>query len=366
MWPCCTDNCVSPLVDNRNDHQTFQMNSVCLRLLLLISTIGIVHCSFAGELRALSTIVNATGASACFTQVVTARCVAFQASGSCGQFKGSMPTMVATCDNAGSTVVSFAMRNLNVSGTLPTEIGFLSSLTTLAVAFCNVSGTVPSQLGLLSHLQELRLFDNSLSGSLPTQLVGLTALSALYIDQNFFSGTLSDLPNGLLTSDNCVVQSDRASEHSCFNCGSLRVPCSCSSRSCDISQTETETKATISQMTAEPERTVETAVFSGSTTTLPTSTSTSTSTAIASISTTTSPAKQRIAPVVGGAIGGAVVALLVGAILFVICRARSNKGKEKEETRESTNSTSIYGVLPESTHQQQGYDHGIIDSFVKE
>lgn len=141
--------------------------------------------------------MNATGASACFSMALNSACVTFTPTGSCLPFKDTVPSLVAVCDGAVDSVISFAMRNLNVSGTLPSQIGLLTALTSFAVAFCDVHGTVPSQLGELTNLQALRLFENALSGTLPAEMAKMTSLRDLYIDQNAFSGDLSVLPDEL-------------------------------------------------------------------------------------------------------------------------------------------------------------------------
>ena len=49
--------------------------------------------------------------------------------------------------------------------TIPTEIGLLTSLTSLKAELNFLYGTIPTEIGLLSQLQELMLFANSLTGT---------------------------------------------------------------------------------------------------------------------------------------------------------------------------------------------------------
>eukprot|EP00966_Prymnesium_polylepis_P282534 6528533-Prymnesium_polylepis.1 len=94
----------------------------------------------------------------------------------------------------------------NMSGTLPVELGELSSLNTLKLFDSPLLfGTVPTEIGLLTSLTELRVGNyptelNSgsiigrLSGTLPTQLGKLTSLKVWQFQDCSMSGTL---PNEL-------------------------------------------------------------------------------------------------------------------------------------------------------------------------
>ena len=75
-------------------------------------------------------------------------------------------------------------------GTIPTEFGFMSSLTQLYLDGNNIEGSIPSSLGTATQLSDLRLFDNRLRGTLPPSLGNLSLLRVLYIDTNFLSGTI--------------------------------------------------------------------------------------------------------------------------------------------------------------------------------
>ena len=64
----------------------------------------------------------------------------------------------------GTALVSLDMSNLNVGGTIPTSIGYLSTLTILVLTGNSVGGTIPSQIGRLSNLILLYLTSNNLVG----------------------------------------------------------------------------------------------------------------------------------------------------------------------------------------------------------
>ena len=70
-----------------------------------------------------------------------------------------------------------------MTGTIPTQLGNLSNLTSLYLWGNQLRGAVPSQLGNLSNLTVLSVPDNQLTGELPDSFTGLTSLESL----NFYS-----------------------------------------------------------------------------------------------------------------------------------------------------------------------------------
>ena len=88
--------------------------------------------------------------------------------------------------------------SFNIIGTIPSAIGNLTALTTLAIGENGVSGTIPETIGLLTNLKSLRLASapgpppdaSLLSGTLPPSLGNLTRLEHLLVYQTQISGTL--------------------------------------------------------------------------------------------------------------------------------------------------------------------------------
>ena len=77
-----------------------------------------------------------------------------------------------------------------LSGTLPTEIGLLSTLHDRLYAHTNqLSGTLPSQVGLLTHVSLPALYGNWFSGTLPTELGKFDHLVFPALSYNRLSGT---------------------------------------------------------------------------------------------------------------------------------------------------------------------------------
>ncbi|KAG7365801.1 RHS repeat-associated core domain containing protein [Nitzschia inconspicua] len=68
------------------------------------------------------------------------------------------------------TLVGLNLSNNGLSGTLPTEIGLLTNITSLSLSHNHLMGPVPSELGYLQQLQQLHLDRNRFSGSLPVEI----------------------------------------------------------------------------------------------------------------------------------------------------------------------------------------------------
>ena len=94
--------------------------------------------------------------------------------------------------------------SFNITGMIPSAIGSLTALTTLAIAVNGVSGTIPETIGRLTHLQFLLLasaakkgVSGGLSGTLPPLLGDLPRLEKLFVYQTQISGTLPPVLGGL-------------------------------------------------------------------------------------------------------------------------------------------------------------------------
>ncbi|WP_354636243.1 Calx-beta domain-containing protein [Planktothricoides raciborskii] len=89
-----------------------------------------------------------------------------------------------------SSLQELYLYNNNLSGSIPPELGNLSSLKYLSLYNNNLSGSISPELGNLSSLQELGLFENNLSGSIPPELGNLSSLKYLSLGGNNLSGSI--------------------------------------------------------------------------------------------------------------------------------------------------------------------------------
>ena len=76
--------------------------------------------------------------------------------------------------------------------TIPTEIGRLTNLITLALTRCGIYGDIPTQIGSnLKNLAVLSLLGNRLKGPFPNSLTSLTKLETIHLANNEFFGPIS-------------------------------------------------------------------------------------------------------------------------------------------------------------------------------
>ncbi|KAL3941237.1 MAG: hypothetical protein SGARI_000668 [Bacillariaceae sp.] len=94
------------------------------------------------------------------------------------------------CNDNGE-IFALHLRNVGLNGTLPEELGLLTSL---EIIFANgnpdLYGTIPTQLGLLTDLEKLQLSNNGVEGTLPTEIGAWTRLSVAGFGNNELVGTM--------------------------------------------------------------------------------------------------------------------------------------------------------------------------------
>ena len=92
--------------------------------------------------------------------------------------------------DADGRVTSLELDSNNLTGTIPTEVGSLSSLTVLRLGGNQLTGAVPAQLSNLAKLTILGLGDNQLTGPVPSQLGNLSSLTRLSLWNNRLTGPI--------------------------------------------------------------------------------------------------------------------------------------------------------------------------------
>ena len=104
-------------------------------------------------------------------------------------------TIPAELGNLTSLEYLWFNRN-QLSGPIPAELGNLTSLEVLVLNRNRLVGTIPHQLANLSSLETLALWGNQLSGPIPAELGNLTSLVFLVLGDNQLSGRIpSELGN---------------------------------------------------------------------------------------------------------------------------------------------------------------------------
>ncbi|MEN8218677.1 MAG: leucine-rich repeat domain-containing protein [Pseudomonadota bacterium] len=99
-----------------------------------------------------------------------------------------------TC--SGGHVSRLSLRDNQLTGSIPSELGNLSNLSDLHLSDNELTGSIPSELGNLSNLSDLNLSDNELTGSIPSELGNLSNLRYLHLSSNELTGSIpSELGN---------------------------------------------------------------------------------------------------------------------------------------------------------------------------
>jgi len=94
-----------------------------------------------------------------------------------------------------------ALNNNLLSGTVPTEVGRLSSVVNLYLQTNSLSGPIPSEIGALQNIEYLYLQNNELTGPIPESIAGIDSLNSISLSRN---GLLGTLPASLATNPNLV------------------------------------------------------------------------------------------------------------------------------------------------------------------
>ncbi|KAG6701107.1 hypothetical protein I3842_08G148500 [Carya illinoinensis] len=95
-----------------------------------------------------------------------------------------------TCHPSSRRVIALDLSNLQLSGTLSSDLSNLRFLSELSVAFNQFSGAIPAELSSLSALRVLNLSSNIFNGTFPSQLSNLHFLSKLSVADNDLSGAI--------------------------------------------------------------------------------------------------------------------------------------------------------------------------------
>lgn len=86
------------------------------------------------------------------------------------------------------TLINLSLQGNGITGKIPEEIGNLSSLTSLDLENNRLTDEIPSSLGNLKNLKYLILSHNNLSGRIPDSLASLDNLISLQLSSNQLSG----------------------------------------------------------------------------------------------------------------------------------------------------------------------------------
>ena len=101
---------------------------------------------------------------------------------------GSIPSNIGTWTQLTSLVIS----GNAITGSIPSSIGSLINLITLDVSQNSLTGSIPTTVGFLSNVQSINIYSNQLSGTIPTQVDNLRALVTFNAKFNTITGSVPD------------------------------------------------------------------------------------------------------------------------------------------------------------------------------
>lgn len=104
---------------------------------------------------------------------------------------GSLPSEIGNLTSLTNFSISY---NPLLIGGIPSEITNLTSLTTLNISFNQLSGNIPNYIGNLTQLTSLNMSTNLINGTLPSELGDLNNLTYLNIGSNELTG---EIPSSL-------------------------------------------------------------------------------------------------------------------------------------------------------------------------
>ncbi len=88
------------------------------------------------------------------------------------------------------SIGALVLANNGLTGTIPHEVGSLTTLLTLWLSGNDVTGEIPHELGNLGNLLALNLTSNDLEGEIPPQLGSLDSLRSLNLGLNKLTGSI--------------------------------------------------------------------------------------------------------------------------------------------------------------------------------
>jgi Leucine-rich repeat (LRR) protein len=91
--------------------------------------------------------------------------------------------------------ICYLLRSIDLSanqltGDIPSEIGFLSALSGLNLSMNYIGGSIPDEIGRMPNLESLDLSWNYLSGSIPQSFASLVSLGYMNLSYNDLSGKI--------------------------------------------------------------------------------------------------------------------------------------------------------------------------------
>ena len=108
--------------------------------------------------------------------------------------------------------------NPNITGTIPTTIGLVTTLASLSLTKLSLKGPLPSELGKLSGMVQMWLYDNALTGTIPSEIGNLAAMFFFEVNSTSIQGTMPSEICALTSNLLISLAADCKSEVNCTCC----------------------------------------------------------------------------------------------------------------------------------------------------
>eukprot|EP01127_Copromyxa_protea_P010469 TRINITY_DN2547_c0_g1_i3.p1 TRINITY_DN2547_c0_g1~~TRINITY_DN2547_c0_g1_i3.p1 ORF type:complete len:438 (-),score=51.22 TRINITY_DN2547_c0_g1_i3:80-1393(-) len=99
---------------------------------------------------------------------------------------GTIPTQLGLMTSLANVQLELDL----MTGSLPTEIGLMSSLSVLVLDTPKMTGPIPTEVGQLSQLGSIRINAASMDGTIPTEIGQLDSLRELYVTSELITGII--------------------------------------------------------------------------------------------------------------------------------------------------------------------------------